>query len=189
MIRYIAKVIKNNDSEKKGRVQIYIPELMKDLQPSLYPWAYSDLNFTSNIPNIGDMVWVWFEDEEFGTFKKPFYQGVLNFENYHNHNKTIGSMTGVYPDIKYLYLKNGVALGLNSNQTEVSIIAGSAEIFINSSGEIHIKSGEAVEKSVKGETLIQWLTNHTHPTGVGPSGPPTQASTLNTCLSQKVKNS
>ncbi len=181
-----AKVIDNNDPEKKGRVKIYIEWLMEGIPASDYPWAYQDREFTSYIPEINDMVWVYFENEE--NFKNPFYKNKISYEDYNEHNQKIGSLEGDYPDIKYIKLKNGVAIAINSNKEEISITNGGAEIFINSTGEIHIKGdGSSIEFTVLGETLKNWLSTHTHPTGVGPSGPPVEVANLTTCLSQKVK--
>jgi hypothetical protein len=147
-----AKVIDNNDPDKQGKVQIYIEPLMLDVQPSLYPWANADREFTSNIPEINDIVWVWFENER--DFYNPFYKTKLSYAEYNEHNATIGSLTGTYPDIKYIKLKNGVSIALNSNLTEASILVGNAEIYIATTGIITIKNGSStIERNVLGETL------------------------------------
>jgi alcohol dehydrogenase YqhD (iron-dependent ADH family) len=148
-----AKVIDNNDPDKKGKVQIYIEYLMSDVKPSLYPWAFQDREFTSFIPENNEMVWVWFEDEI--NYRNPFYKTKLSYKDYQEHNESIGSLTGVYPNIKYIKLKNGVAIALNSDATELSIVAGNGEIFIDSTGIITLKNGSfpEVEKSILGETL------------------------------------
>lgn len=197
-----AKVIDNNDADLKGKVQIYIEPLMWGLKPADYPWAYQDREFTSFIPEVDDFVWVWFEEED--TYRKPFYRTKISFEEYSEHNSTIGSLTGSYPDLKYLKLKNGVSIALNSNQTEASIVAGSAEIFINSSGEIHIKgSSGTLEFSLLGEKtkamiekLLDKIVAHGHSSAVGPTGAPLNAAEFTaikttdvaTILSTKVKN-
>ena len=202
--KYLAKVIDNNDPNKYGRIKIYIEVLMWGLKPDMYPWAYPDTALSSFIPEIGDFVWIFFEDEDKQTFKKPFYQNVLQFESLNTQNKSIGSMTGSYPDLKYIWLKNGVSIALNSNQTEASISVGSAEIYINPSGEVHIKgSSGTLESSVLGETLkttleklIDEINKITVQTAVGPSSTPKNAleftaiKTLDVpkILSKKVKN-
>jgi hypothetical protein len=136
MKKYIAEIIDNNDPDTEGKCQIYIEPLHHDLQPSQYQWARQDREWTSNIPEIGDFVWVWFQDEEF--YRKPYYQNKINLKNYNEQNESIGNISGSYPDIKYLKLANGVSIALNSNQTEVTIVAGNAEIFIDSSGNINL---------------------------------------------------
>lgn len=160
---YIAQVMNNDsqqhpDAQKDGRVQIYIPELHYGFQTDQYPWARQDRNFSSNIPEVDDLVWVYFHDEVL--FKKPFYKNKVNLLQKHDHGKTIGSLTGIYPDIKYIYLKNGVSIALNSNEPEASIKAGNAEIFISSSGEIHIKSeGDSIINSSGSVTIKNQAQN------------------------------
>ena len=80
MKRYIAEIIDNNDPDTEGKCQIYIEPLHHDLQPSQYPWAKQDISgFASWIPEIGDKVWVWFQDEEF--YRKPYYNGKIDLKN------------------------------------------------------------------------------------------------------------
>lgn len=134
--KFIAEVIDNNDPLKQGRCQIYIAHLMENWNPDHYPWAYPNRDWSSNIPEIGDKIWIFFEEEEF--LKKPFYQNKVQFIDENDANETIGSMTGAYPDIKYIQLKNGVSIGLNSDETEISILAGNAEIFIDKNGKVNI---------------------------------------------------
>lgn len=196
---YVAQVKKNNSltgfvhpdpssppATKDGRIQIYIPELHYGFSADMYPWARQDREFSSFIPEIGDFVWVWFEDER--NFKKPFYRNKIDLLEKHDHGKTIGSITASYPDVKYIYFANGVAIGLSSNTSkpEISIVTPQAEIYIDSTGAISIKGGAtAVEPMVLGQKLSTWLSTHTH---VGGTGVPTQAGTLNTVLSLKNKN-
>ncbi len=201
---FIAEVISNSDPLKQGRVQIYIPHLMEGFLKDHYPWAFPDREFSSFIPEVGDKVWVFFEEEEY--LKKPFYQNKVQFIDSNDANETIGSITGSYPDIKYIKLKNGVSIALNSNQTEATLKVGDAEIYINPSGEIHIKGKTgSLEYSVLGATLKQMLSDildkiilHKHPTApTGPASVPDNTAdftiiktiTLPTILSTSVKNS
>lgn len=135
MNRYIAEVISNTDSLNQGRVQIYIPHIMEGWEKNHLPWAYPDREWSSDIPEVSDKVWVFFEDEKY--FQKPFYQNKVQFISSNDQNKTVGSLTGTYPDIKYIQLKNGVSIALNSNDTECTIVAGDAEIFIDKTGKIN----------------------------------------------------
>jgi hypothetical protein len=203
MKKHIAQIIENNDPDLEGKVQIYIPYLMEGFKKNHYPWAKQDKEFASFIPEKNEFVWVWFEDELY--LRNAYYQNKVTLKEYHDHNKTIGSMSGAYPDIKYLQLKNGVSIAVNSNQTEASIVAGGAEIYINPSGEIHIKgSSGSLEFSLLGEKtkamvekFLDKIIAHTHTTGVGPSGPPINSADFTAIkttdvaaiLSTKVKNS
>jgi len=157
---FIAKVIDNNDSDEAGKVQIYIPHLMEGMTPSHYPWANQDREFTSFIPEVGEFIWVYFFDPVYK--KKPYYRNKVTLKEYNDHAETIGSMSGSYPNIKYIKFDNGVSLALNSSETEISILAGNTEIYISPAGEI-------IVKGVAGQFN---LLTHTHTTGVGPSGPP-----------------
>jgi hypothetical protein len=181
---YIAEIKDNNDPDKEGKVQIYIPELHYGFQSSQYPWARQDREFTSDIPEINDLVWIYFEDKEY--FKKAFYKNKLNLKQYHDHNKTIGSLTGVYPDIKYVRLKNGVSIALNSNQTEATIKVGSAEIYIDPNGKIKITGADIelngsskqfvtyTELDTALQQVITLLKSHMHPTAA-PGAPSVSA--------------
>ena len=202
---YPAKVINNNDTKKKGRVQIKIEHLHYGItKEDELPWAHqsslgtggSNLHGSSNIPENDSFVWVWFEDiDEFK--KKPYYLCDIHFSNFHPHNlfednvkSTLGSAS-VYPNAKYTYYPNGICIGVDSSEgnAEIFIFHPSASIFIDNTGGIEFKSGSvATELTVLGETLKAWLETHTHPTGVGPSGPPIEAGTLGTCLSTSIKN-
>jgi len=57
---------------------------------------------------------------------------------------------------------------------------GEAEVRITPSGEVVVKAGRialgerAAQAVVLGDDFQRLFNAHTHPTGVGPSGPPTQ---------------
>jgi hypothetical protein len=201
---YPAQVIDNNDLSKKGRVKIKIEHLHWGFNDDMLPWAKqsslatggSDEYGSSNIPEKDSFIWVWFEDvDQFMT--QPYYSFDIHFSDYHPHNlfednvkSSIGSSSN-YPNAKYTYYPNGVCIGVDSssNNAEIFIYHPSAYIFINKNGILEMKAGTvATEFAMLGETLKTWLSTHTHPTGVGPSGPPTQASTLTNCLSTKIKH-
>lgn len=167
---YIAKVINNVDPDLKGKVQIYIPHKMEGMNPSHYPWVKQDKEWTSFIPEIGEYIWVYFIDETF--LKKGYYKNKVTLKDYHDHNETIGSMSDVYPNIKYIKLSNGVSFALSSNLTEASIKAGNTEIYINPSGAIKmtVSPGQTITLS-DGTVSFNALT-HFHSTGIGPSGSP-----------------
>lgn len=142
--KFIAKIIDNDDSEQKGRVQIFIDHLMENWEKDHYPWAFPCNSFSSHIPEIGDYYWVWFEDKQ--NFKKPFYTHKVQFHDSNDANKTIGSLEGSYPDIKYIWFENGVAIAMNSNQAELSITNGTSEIYVNNNNDIIIGNGTAEVK-------------------------------------------
>ena len=56
---------------------------------------------------------------------------------------------------------------------------------INLLGKTHIGSADGTEAVVLGNVLKDWLFNHTHPTGTGPSGMPLEGIDLDSILSTK----
>lgn len=90
---YRAKVVDNRDKEMFGRVLIWIPDLMPDIEDTKGVWAYSannpvggrntqyedDNHFmgTSYIPRKGSWVFVFFE---MGNINRPFYFGAIDIE-------------------------------------------------------------------------------------------------------------
>lgn len=62
---------------------------------------------------------------------------------------------------------NGITIKTGAKVT----IDGAMSMDVNATA-INLGSG-AVEPAVLGQQLLTWLTSHVHPTGVGPSGPPT----------------
>jgi len=210
-VRYIGKVI-DNDSNKgpeataNGSIQIYIEAIMQDIPKDLYPWVFSDSELTSNIPEIGEYVWVTFEDKD--NWRNGFYGNSVSLKEYQEHGETIGSVTSNYPDCKYLRLANGIAIGFSSNADtpEISIYHPTgAEIFIDTNGLVSIKGASGtLESTLLGETtqtlISDFLTaiiSHVHGTGTGPSAPPTNVADFQTLLntdlpgivSEDVKNS
>jgi len=91
---YRAKVVDNNDTEKFGRVLVWIPDIMVFLPDTAGLWARaannpiggrneedgSDSNFmgTSYIPRNGSWIWIFFEN---GNINRPYYFGALDLEN------------------------------------------------------------------------------------------------------------
>ena len=144
---YMADVIKNNDTDQEGKIQIYIPELMDGFKTTDYPWARQDKEWSSDIPEVGDVVWVYFADPEY--FKKPYYQNKVNFKSKHDHNKTIGRITTAYPSVKYYRLADGTAIGL-AKGGEISLFSSAgAEVYLDKSGYVKIKdsAGNTIESS------------------------------------------
>lgn len=156
--KYIAKVVDNDDSTHtdggamEGRIKFYIPELMADLGSDEYPWARQDRSETSDIPEIGEYVWVYWHDEEYK--RNPYYGNKVTLKAYHDHLIKLTTikaliptlLTSNYPDVKFKYLANGIAWGASSNPStpEFFIIhpTGSA-ISIDTLGNITLKTGDA----------------------------------------------
>lgn len=84
--------------------------------------------------------------------------------------------------------KNTIVIDSNGVKITTSkdvIIADAANCNINAK-KVTLADG-ADTPAVRGDDIKQWLSQHTHPTAVGPSGPPVQAGTLSQSLSTVVK--
>ena len=153
---HIAKVIDNNDPDKKGFVKIYIPYMHFEIANNLLPWAIPFQNFLggsitagiSIIPEIDSYIWVFFEDEEI--HKNPFYVGnVVNqdvnisalFED--NIKSSLGSESS-YPNNKFLITDNGICIGFSTEtgKPEVWIYHPKSYLFINKDGNLEYKDND-----------------------------------------------
>jgi hypothetical protein len=67
-----------------------------------------------------------------------------------------------------------------------SVELSSGGVVVNSS-TVKIGSGGAAQSLVLGDALMQLFNTHTHPTGVGPSGPPVQPMVAGSHVSTKHK--
>ena len=91
---YRAQVVDNVDKQKFGRVLVWIPDLMSEINPDQGIWARpannpmggrnksgnTDHHYmgTSYIPRKGAWVWIFFE---VGNINRPYYFGALDIEN------------------------------------------------------------------------------------------------------------
>ena len=92
---YRAQVVDNKDPDKFGKVKIFVPDIMPNIDPDKGAWAKPANNpmggrnedsseeeatfaGTSYIPGKGSWVWIFFEG---GNIQKPFYWGALDLEN------------------------------------------------------------------------------------------------------------
>ena len=64
--KYIAEVIDNIDDDKEGKIKVFVEELMQGItDKELYPMARQETSFNADIPEIGDLIWVYFTDQIF----------------------------------------------------------------------------------------------------------------------------
>lgn len=188
---YIAEVKDNDDSHtippslKEGKVQIYIEHLMSGvLNPLDLPWAKSDREMTSNIPNIGDYIWVWFEDVKY--WRNAYYGNKVDLKLLGMHKefellikpKLLASgitVTGTYPNVKYQFyptldalgavikpVTDGMCIGVCSSATTKEIFlfhSTGVFIFIDSLGKVTIKTTMGTEINAGGVVESMVLGN------------------------------
>ena len=147
---YPAKVVENNDPDKKGLVQIRISHLMEDTKDSLLPWARpfnnggggSTTQGVSFIPEKDSAIIVFFMDDF--NYDQCYYIADQYYEDSNIHNKVDDlGLESKYPDVKYIKLKNGITIAMSSSTDtpEIAIHHPSSDILIDKDGNINIKAG------------------------------------------------
>jgi len=166
--KYIAEVIKNNSqlssfAEINGAIQFKIPHFMDDWAEDDYHWALPEQSGTggsnehglSCIPEIGSLVNVYYKDEI--NWKNARYTDDINLLKYHPHSlyednvKNEVNANSSYPDVKYLYLKNGICVALSSDDSnpEITIYHPSNfRIFIDKDGKMDLKNDDSGMKEI-----------------------------------------
>lgn len=205
--KYPAIVTDTQDPLEIGRLRARVPAVLGETLQS--GWALPAVPFGGGkdrgmlfLPEVGDTVWIEFEA---GDVSRPIWTGAFwgNAESAGGADDVAaetGPETPTDPDgkragpgIGVLRTKSGHVLVLDDDG-EVVLLAhgnGKASLRFTSSGEVivtaeTIKLGaNAAQKLVLGDAFMSLFNSHTHPTGVGPSGPPTPVMTSGQ-LSTKV---
>jgi uncharacterized protein involved in type VI secretion and phage assembly len=167
-----------DDPDGAGRVKVRYPWLQDNSES---PWARV-MSFMAGggrggvfRPEVKDEVLVLFEH---GDVDFPYVIGAV-----WNGPDTMPSERGSDTDnnVRMIKSRSGHTVILDdtsgSEKVTVSDKAGnavelSASGIVVKSGNVKIGSSSAAEGLVLGDALLQLFNSHTHPTGVGPSGPP-----------------
>jgi uncharacterized protein involved in type VI secretion and phage assembly len=195
------------DPKKIGRLRAKVPAVLGEDVDS--GWALPCVPAGGGkergmlfLPQVGDTVWVEFAG---GDVSRPIWAGTFwGAPDSTGGADDLGSDTGAETPtgdggkeatdtLSVLKTKSGHELTLDDDG-EVILLAngnGKSSIRFEQDGTVtvtaeKIKLGaSASEKVVLGDTFMQFFNQHVHPTGVGPSGPPTQPMSTSQ-LSQKV---
>jgi uncharacterized protein involved in type VI secretion and phage assembly len=205
--KYEGVVTDVTDPKKIGRLRAKVPAVLGEDVDS--GWALPCVPAGGGkergmlfLPQVGDTVWVEFAG---GDVSRPIWAGTFwGAPDSTGGADDLGSETGAETPtgdggkeasdtLSVLKTKSGHELTLDDDG-EVILLAngnGKSSIRFEQDGTVtvtaeKIKLGaSASEKVVLGDTFMQFFNQHVHPTGVGPSGPPTQ-SMSSSQLSQKV---
>jgi hypothetical protein len=189
-----------------GRVRARVPAVLGEEVVS--GWALPCAPFGGGkdrgflfLPEKGDTVWIEFAG---GDPSRPIWSGAFwGAPESSGQADDLGEATGsevptsegtkAGPGKHILRTKAGHRIFLD-DEGEVVVVAhgkDKAEIKLTKSGEIIVKAekiklgGDGASKAViLGDDFMQLFNSHTHPTGVGPSGPPAQPM-MKTHLSKK----
>jgi uncharacterized protein involved in type VI secretion and phage assembly len=194
--KYEAVVAANNDPKGLGRIRARVPAVFgPDVQCG---WALPCAPFGGGknrglvaIPEVDDTVWIEFAA---GDTSRPIWSGAFwNAPQSTTADGDLGKETGNEvpiatgsshggPGRLVMRTKSGHRIYADDGAGVISIIAGDdgAEVKIDANGVVTIKAGtiklgnNAAQKLVLGDAFRTLFNSHTHPTGVGPSGPPAQ---------------
>jgi len=190
----VTAVVSNvDDPDGLGRVKVRYPWLKDDSQS---PWARI-VSFMAGPgrgavfrPETGDEVLVLFEH---GDMRFPYVIGAL-----WNGKDAMPGERGADADnaVRLIKSRSGHQIVIDDTAGAEKVIVhdkagnsielSSAGVVINSSA-VKVGSGGAAQSLVLGDALMQLFNTHTHPTGVGPSGPPVQPMVAGSHVSTKHK--
>ena len=206
--KYEAVVTDVGDPLNIGRIRARVPAVFGlDIESG---WALPCAPFGGGknrgfffLPGVGDTVWIEFAA---GDVSRPIWAGTFwGAPESAGGQDDLSSETGsevpssdegdAGPKRGILRTTSGHCIVLDDDGGVIVIAngGGSSEVRITKEGDVIIKasnikfgSDSATEPLVLGQSFMQFFNTHTHPTGVGPSGPPAQPM-MTTHLSQKVK--
>jgi uncharacterized protein involved in type VI secretion and phage assembly len=208
--KYEGVVTRTDDPLEIGRLRARVPAVLgEDVESG---WAIPCMPFGGGknrgflaVPEVGDTVWVEFAA---GDPTRPIWNGVFwGAPDSSGQPDDLGEATGsevptgdsdddkAGPGRVILRTKGGHRIVWDDENEEIVVAhgGGKAEIRLNKDGEVIITaeaiklgSKDASERLVLGDTFMQLFNQHTHPTGVGPSGP-TQNQMMDSHLSKKNK--
>lgn len=189
--KYEAVVTDVDDPLKLGRVRAHVPAVFGPEVKS--GWALPCMPFGGGkdrgmlfVPEVGDSVWFEFAG---GEPSRPIWVGA--FWGAPSGESVSADATEVPtnedakagPKLGVLKTKAGHRIVFDDDGGVIVLAHGGdkAEVRITKSGEVIIKAEKvklgaegASQAVVLGNDFMQFFNTHTHPTGVGPSGPPTQ---------------
>lgn len=196
--KYAGVVTDNDDPKEIGRIRARVPAVLgEDVQTG---WALpaspygggKDRGFLF-LPEVGDTVWIEFAG---GSVSFPIWSGAFwSAPTSNGGQDDLGEATGseaptsdgkkAGPGHLVLRSKAGHRVVFDDDGEIVILANGNdkAEIRLTKEGEVvvtatKVKLGaSASEPLVLGNAFKDFFSQHTHPTGVGPSGPPTQPMT------------
>jgi uncharacterized protein involved in type VI secretion and phage assembly len=204
--KYEGVVTANQDPLGIGRIRAKVPAVLGEEVES--GWALPCVPFGGGkergmlfLPEVGDTVWIEFAA---GDISRPIWSGTFwgapqstggaddlgteaGAETPSNEDKPAG------PTLRMVKTKAGHTLVFDDDGEELLLANGNGKTSIRlaKDGSVTITAesiklcANASEKLVLGDTFTQLFNQHTHPTGVGPSGPPTPTMT-SSHLSSKV---
>jgi len=194
--KYRGVVVDRDDPEQLGRLKLRVPSLLADAVTGwafpVAPYAGADLGFFF-IPQVEDLVWVEFAE---GELEHPLWTGCA-WAKPGGRTEIPKEAQSSYPDRQVLKSKSGNVIILSDSPgSEMITIRAKQDCEITFDPNSNLITVKAQNVTVQSDrVLIQTTTQmpqelatkafvqqvfdfHTHPTGVGPSGPPLLLSSM-----------
>lgn len=193
--KYEGKVTDVDDPLEIGRLRAIVPEVLGvEIETG---WALPAAPFGGGkdrgllfLPDVGDTVWIEFAA---GDISRPIWSGAFwGAPESAGQQNDLATATGsevptsegakAGPGVSILRTSAGHRLVMDDEGGVVIFANGNdkAEIRLTQAGDVIVKatkikfgSDAATEPLVLGNAFLTFFNSHTHPTGVGPSGPPT----------------
>jgi uncharacterized protein involved in type VI secretion and phage assembly len=192
--KYVGVVTKVDDPKNLGRIRARVPEILGAQEECGWALPAPPFGGGKNVgvlfmPRAGDTVWIEFAAGDLG---RPIWSGGFWGEpETAGGTRDLAAETGnemptgdgdaaVQPGHLVMRTKVGHRIILDDDG-EIVILAngnGKTEIRLTKDGEVVITAetiklgANASESLVLGDAFKDLFNQHTHPTGVGPSGPP-----------------
>ncbi len=202
--KYEAVVSDVDDPLGIGRLRAKVPAVLgEDLSCG---WALPCAPFGGGkqrgmiaLPEIGDTVWIEFAA---GDPSRPIWSGCFwGAPSSAGKADDLAEASGpelpseAKPGQLVIKTKAGhlVHIDDEGGTIVISSARGKARLTLDQSGKLLVEAdtielgSRASESLVLGDTFLALFNQHTHPTGVGPSGPPTQPMQANSHLSRTSK--
>lgn len=188
--KYRGFVQDNNDPEQLGRLKVTVPSLLADAVSGwawpAVPYAGAGIGFFF-MPQVGDLVWVEFIE---GELDHPLWTG-CSWGKPGGQSELPEEALQSYPQQQVIKTPSGNVIIINDSSGSESITVRTkegTEIVIDRSGQkITIQADSVIAQGpsempeeLATKTFVQTIFDtHTHPSGVGPTGPPLVLSTTN----------
>ena len=180
--KYEGVVTDSADPLEIGRVRAKVPAVLGDVETG---WALPCAPFGGGkdrgllfVPEVGDAVWIEFAA---GDPSRPIWSGVYWGAPSGSSEVPTADGSKAGPGKGVIRTAAGHRIFFD-DEGEIVVVANGndkTEIRLTKSGEVVIKAdkiklGDGASKAViLGDDFMQLFNQHMHPTGVGPSGPPT----------------
>lgn len=188
--KYRGFVQDNNDPEQLGRLKVTVPSLLADAVTGwawpAVPYAGAGIGFFF-MPQAGDLVWVEFIE---GELDHPVWTG-CSWGKPGGQSELPEEALQSYPQQQVIKTPSGNVIIINDSSGSESITVRTkegTEIVIDRSGQkitiqaesVVIQGSTEMPEELATKTFVQTIFDtHTHPSGVGPTGPPLVLSTTN----------